>query len=75
MTATKKTTHKTPTKQFLTVWGEGYERVHGGRKGISFFREELGYSEDAISKVKKLRKGQVADLTDPSGVHIVVRMK
>ena len=75
MTTTKKNAHKPPTKQFLAVWGEGYEKVHGARKGISFFREELGYGEDAINKVKRLRKGQVADLTDLSGVHVVVRMK
>lgn len=68
-----KTTQAKNGKKFLASWsGEYYTKAKAGTRALSFFSEDNGYDKDDISKIKKLKVGDSAEIDKG---HIVVRTK
>lgn len=61
--------------KFVCYWGEGYTGNGTASFGAEFFTEENGYTADDQAAILALDRGQVIDLTDPSGVHFVLRVE
>ena len=68
----------TDTRRYLCIWDAGYLGFQPKPKvrhvGIGHFREDMGYDDESIARVEALPCYQSADLSDPSGIHIVVRL-
>lgn len=61
------------TRRFARVWGEGYDSAPD-IVGVDEFNGENGYDEQQMAKVQTLNVRESADLSDPSGIHLVTRI-
>ena len=66
--------HINQTKQFLLVWSEGYEAEEVIEIGQDSFTDDNGYRQEDIDAIHALKIGQVLDLSDLGGNHVVTRI-
>lgn len=66
--------HINQTKQFLLVWSEGYEAEEAIEIGQDSFTDDNGYRQEDIDAIHALKIGQVLDLSDLGGNHVVTRI-
>lgn len=62
-------------KQFTCYWDDGYSFPQTTKELIKFFSEDNGYDLDTIAEIASLSIGQIVDLSDPSGIHIIERIE
>lgn len=59
---------------YLCHWGDGYVEADDTEHNAGFFTADNGYDPESLAKIGALAVGEVADLSDMSGVHTVTRL-
>lgn len=62
-----------PTRKFNCSWTNGYD-PHGEVVDGNWFKDDRGYDDEHLEKIRDLEVGETADLSDLSGTHVVVRL-
>ena len=61
-------------RTFLAYWGEGYGGDQTATVGVEYFTPARGYGADELNAILELDPLQVADLSDLSGAHVIIRI-
>jgi hypothetical protein len=65
---------ETPPRLYECFWGVGYERQNAESHTFDWFDVDKGYEMSNICTIDMLDIGEVADLTDFSGTHLIKRI-
>lgn len=61
--------------RFVAYWGEGYGLPTVEIHPLEWFSTDCGYTHDNMWQLSSLKTGESIDLTDPSGIHYVMRVE